>query len=75
MTFGKEYKEFIIIGVNLNTARNDSEEYIYNKKKVYKKKETRYWIFTIKTTIYRTFIPSLEHLSIYMKKGAMLERC
>ena len=35
MTFGKEYKEFIIIGVNLNTARNDSEEYLYNKDDLY----------------------------------------
>ncbi len=43
-------------------------------KKVYRKEETKYWIFTIRTTIYRTFISSLEYLPIYIKKEAILER-
>ncbi len=42
-------------------------------KKVYREEETRHWIFIIKTTIYRTFIPSFEHLSIYIKKGSILK--
>ncbi len=44
-------------------------------KKVYKEKETRYWILTTKTTIYKTFILSLKHLPIYIKKEAILKRC
>ncbi len=42
-------------------------------KKTYKEKETRYWILTTKTTIYRTFIPLLEHPPIYIKEGAILK--
>ena len=44
-------------------------------KKAYREKETRHWIFTTRTTMYRTFILSLEHSPIYMKKGAILEGC
>ncbi len=44
-------------------------------KKVYREKEMRHWIFTIKTTIYRTFILSFEYLPIYIKEGAILKRC
>ncbi len=43
-------------------------------KKMHKEEETRYWIFTIKTTIYKTFIPLSEHLPIYIKKETILER-
>ena len=43
-------------------------------KKMYTEKETRHWIFTIRTAIYRTFISSLEHLPIYMKEEAILKR-
>ncbi len=43
-------------------------------KKVYKKEETKHWIFTTKIIIYRTFILSFEYLSIYIKEKAMLER-
>ncbi len=32
-----EYKEFIVIGVNLNIIRNNSEEYLYNKNDLYLK--------------------------------------
>ncbi len=35
MVFEEEYKEFIIIKVNLNIARNDGEEYPYNKDDLY----------------------------------------
>ncbi len=119
LVFEKEYKEFIIIRVNLNIVRNDSKEYLYKEnnlyfefnnagyndiiqmnciynyytfylglkaiynfffrtifrliKKVYRKEKTKHWILTIRTTIYRTFIPSPEHPPIYIKKGATLE--
>ncbi len=43
-------------------------------KKIYIEKETRYQIFTIRTAIYRTFIPSSKHLLIYVKEGAILKR-
>ncbi len=43
-------------------------------KKIYKKEETRYWIFTIKITIYKTFILLFKHLSIYIKKEIILKR-
>src|SRR6266566_6358213 len=94
----REYKEFIVMDINLNIARNDDEKYLYNEdnlylepnnagynniiwmnciynyyifylrfktinnfflrimfkfiRKVYRKEKIRYWIFTIKTTIY-----------------------
>ncbi len=35
LTFKKEYKEFIIIGVNLNIVKRDNEEYPYNKNDLY----------------------------------------
>ncbi len=35
LTFKKEYKEFIIIRINLNTVRNNSEEYLYNEDDLY----------------------------------------
>ncbi len=44
-------------------------------KKIYKEEETRYWILTIKTTIYGTFILLFKHLSMYMKEGIILKRC
>ena len=43
-------------------------------KKVYRKEEMRYWIFITKTTIYRTFISSFKHPSIYIKEEAILKR-
>ena len=30
-----EYEEFTVIGVNLNTIRNDGEEYLYNEDDLY----------------------------------------
>ena len=42
-------------------------------KKVYKEKEIRYWIFTIKTAIYKTFILSFEYPLIYIKEEAILK--
>ncbi len=33
--FEREYKEFIMIDVNLNTVRNDSEKYLYDKDDLY----------------------------------------
>ncbi len=44
-------------------------------KKTYKEEETRHWIFTIKTTIYSTFILLLEHPPIYIKEEVILKRC
>jgi len=44
-------------------------------RKIYKKEETRYWIFTIKTTIYKIFILLLKYPPIYIKEGVILERC
>ncbi len=35
--FKREYKEFTVIKVNLNTVRNDGEEYPYNKDNLYLK--------------------------------------
>jgi len=35
LAFEREYKEFIIIGVNLSTVRNDGEEYPYNEDDLY----------------------------------------
>ncbi len=31
LTFKREHKEFTVIEVNLNTAKNDNEEHLYNK--------------------------------------------
>ncbi len=42
-------------------------------KKTYKEEKTKHWIFTIKTAIYKTFIPSFEYPPIYVKKGTTLE--
>ncbi len=42
-------------------------------KKTYREEETRHWIFTIKTMIYRIFISLFEYLPIYIKKRIMLE--
>ncbi len=42
---------------------------------MYREEKTRYWILTIKTTIYRTFILSSKHLSIYIKKETILKGC
>jgi len=33
--FEKKYKEFIVIDINLNTARNDGEEYPYDENDPY----------------------------------------
>ncbi len=35
LTFKKEYKEFIVIRVNLNIVKNDGEEYLYNEDNLY----------------------------------------
>ncbi len=35
LTFEREYKEFIVIGVNLNTVKKDSEEYLYKEDDLY----------------------------------------
>ncbi len=35
--FKREYKEFIVIRVNLNIAKNDNEKYPYNKDDPYLK--------------------------------------
>ncbi len=35
LAFEREYKEFIVIRVNLNTVRNDDEEYLYNENDLY----------------------------------------
>src|SRR6266566_3755273 len=43
-------------------------------KKAYKEEKTRHWIFTTKTTIYKTFIPSFKHPPIYIKERATLKR-
>ncbi len=42
-------------------------------KKIYKKKETRYWIFITKTTMYKIFIPLSEYPLIYIKEDVMLK--
>ena len=109
-----EYKEFIVMDINLSIIRNDNEKHPYKKddpyfepnnvryhsiiqinciynyyifylgskainnffskaifkpiKKAYRKEETRHWIFTIRTMIYRTFIPLSKHPPIYIKK-------
>ncbi len=43
-------------------------------KKAYKEKKTKHWIFTIRTTIYKTFTLLFEYLSIYIKEEAILKR-
>ncbi len=35
LTSEREYKEFTVIGVNLNIIRNDNEEYPYNEDNLY----------------------------------------
>ncbi len=35
--FEREYKEFIIIRVNLSIIKNDNEEYLYNEDDLYLK--------------------------------------
>ncbi len=35
LTFKKEYEEFIVIEINFNTARKDSEEHPYKKDDLY----------------------------------------
>ncbi len=35
--FERKYEEFIIIGINLNIARNNGEKYFYNKDDLYLK--------------------------------------
>ena len=35
LTFEKEYKEFIVIRVNLNTIKKDGEKHLYNKDDLY----------------------------------------
>ena len=35
MAFEREYKEFTVIKVNLNTVRGDGEEYSYNENDFY----------------------------------------
>jgi len=37
LMFEKEYKEFIIIKVNLNIVKRDGEEYLYNEDDSYLK--------------------------------------
>ncbi len=44
-------------------------------RKVYIKEETKYWIFIIKTTIYRTFTLLFEYPLIYIKEETTLKRC
>ncbi len=115
-----KYKEFIVISINLSTAKNDKEKHSYNEdnpyfefnnvkyysiiwinyiydycifhlrlktinnfffkiifkpmKKVYTFEKTEHWIFTTKTTIYRTFVLLLEYLPIYIKERTILDR-
>ncbi len=117
----REYEEFTMMGINLSTTKNDSEEHLYNEdnpyfepnnagyhsiiqisyiynycvfylrfkiinnffsraifrliRKVYIFEETEHWIFTIRTTIYKIFISSLEHFLIYIKDETILKRC
>ena len=35
LTPERKYKEFTVIGVNLNTVRNNSEEHLYNEDDLY----------------------------------------
>ncbi len=35
LVFEREYEEFIIIKVNFNIVKNDSEEYLYNEDDLY----------------------------------------
>ncbi len=35
LVFEREYKEFIVIRINLNIVRNNSEKYLYNKDNLY----------------------------------------
>jgi len=35
LIFEKEYKEFTIIKINLNTMKKDGEEYLYNEDDLY----------------------------------------
>ena len=37
LTFKREYEEFIIIRVNLNTVNNNGEKHLYNKDNLYLK--------------------------------------
>ena len=37
LAFEREHKEFIVIGINLNTVKNNGEKHPYNKDNLYLK--------------------------------------
>ncbi len=42
-------------------------------RKAYREKETKYWIFTIRTAMYRIFILLFKHPLIYIKERTILK--
>ncbi len=65
---------YYILHLRFKTTNNFFFKTIFKFiKKVYREEETRYWILTTRTTIYKTFTLLLEHLLIYIKEGAILE--
>ncbi len=70
LVFEREYKEFIVIRINLNIVRNNSEKYLYNKDNLYLESNNvgyndiiqmnyiyNYYIFYLKLkTIYNFFL-------------------
>ncbi len=67
---------YYIFYLKFKTTNNFFFKTIFKSiKKIYKEEETRYWIFIIRITIYRTFISSSEHFSIYIKEETILKGC
>ncbi len=62
----REYKEFIIIGVNLNTIRNNGEEYLYDENDFYfEPNNIAYNNIIQMNCIYNYYIFYLEFKAIY----------
>ena len=67
--------DYYILYLKPKTTNNFFLKAIFKPiKKVYIEEKTRYWIFTIRTTIYKTFILLSKYLSIYIKEEVTLKR-
>ena len=66
---------YYVFYLRSKTINNFSFKTIFKPiKKAYREEKTRYWIFIIRTTIYRIFILSFEYPPIYIKEEVILER-
>ncbi len=66
---------YYIFYLRFKTINNFFSKAVFRPmRKIYIEEEIRHWIFTIRTAIYRIFISSFEHLPMYIKEEATLER-